>query len=1101
MINGNIENEGIIDNKQRSDHVHVFVEKVCQSLDFNEVGDAMSKEEVEKRADVWAAEGRKHLIGDHSDIACKQIEDRFKEWEEKQAKDDNKKEFQKIGEFIFDEQNLGRDRRKKARILAASEEALMAAQVAELKGYRFKSDMKSAESDLRNKIADAERSYVNRKMVLSKAARLATADCRDQFARVRKFFQNLQNLRKEKLKLQYNRSLKLQSILHRIRKIDPRVMVLEQNTATRIFRKKEADINELNMMQNYEEAVYLESIINLLDRVQEAKEIAANEIFKLQIGDLKRQQEIILKQEEELNKFKAEATVEITKLVAKYVEEGMQEVENDNTVTEYVESSERTKDFIASSSNTLMNISKLYDTILWSVATSSIGMTSEGDSMYSSVFDYDHDAEEPVNDAKPDLFRFDDNEESFGDDTSSLQSGGTANSTTIERDERLSPVGNILVKQLTKELRMEEKTILKKHSNERKIMKRKFRVDTRELKRKHQATVDAILSKCVDERHRLRDAITQRMNELEQNQGLSTQSLQEAIQQDVGAMQQAWVEHKRLEDEQKSSFAKAQALVSAQVFHEVRNALSSVVAMSEMTSSLQKDRNVSSEALVSSVDEMLEQNKEVVNYSLNMLNNILDVSKIKEGSFKTKKKLFDLQDLVNRATKMQLVKAQTRGVNMSFTESSEPLIAYTDEDIVVRIVTNFISNAVKFTSFGAVQPFICPIEAINPDYINRSKPVVLWEELSKTIKLTDEFANCEVKIVAVGVADTGPGLTSEMLSRAKIGLSSADSSTLNSGAKNSGFGLHLAHQLAGSLDSEVFLTDLHHFHDLYSNEMSSVLNGVNESGCKNKTPGHGTVLYISVPILEDGNTGKKLLDYICNSDQSNMASLALNQYTFSPQPAIDSVDGRFHILVADDVAMLRKGLARSILDIFSKLSDCPVSISTACTAEDALRAISSHSFDLFICDNQFASPDHLKRISPEMEKSGRRPQIVNKEDHNSRQLVTDFFANEQFTIEQEDGSLPGLNALLQLVDMSDPPFPLPILVLHSGHVIELSQDSPIIVVQKPLKRTDFESLFENNARKLVNAGFCTKVSDNISREDKISIVNKRGSQIFTQKNF
>merc|ERR1740124_1549949 len=99
-----------------------------------------------------------------------------------------------------------------------------------------------------------------------------------------------------------------------------------------------------------------------------------------------------------------------------------------------------------------------------------------------------------------------------------------------------------------------------------------------------------------------------------------------------------------------------------------------------------------------------------------MLNNVLDVSKIKSGSFETKKKLFDLQDLVSRATIMQLVKAQKRKVKMSFVKSKEPQIAYTDEEIVVRIVTNFISNAVKFTTSGAIQPFICPLKDIDPTF-------------------------------------------------------------------------------------------------------------------------------------------------------------------------------------------------------------------------------------------------------------------------------------------------------------------------------------------------------------------------------------------------
>ena len=93
---------------------------------------------------------------------------------------------------------------------------------------------------------------------------------------------------------------------------------------------------------------------------------------------------------------------------------------------------------------------------------------------------------------------------------------------------------------------------------------------------------------------------------------------------------------------EKASFDKAQALISAQVYHEIRNALSSVIAMSEMTSALRLDPSMSSKSLVSSVDDMMDQTGEVVRYSLTMLNNILDINKIKTGSFNINPTRFNL---------------------------------------------------------------------------------------------------------------------------------------------------------------------------------------------------------------------------------------------------------------------------------------------------------------------------------------------------------------------------------------------------------------------------------------------------------------------------
>ena len=278
---------------------------------------------------------------------------------------------------------------------------------------------------------------------------------------------------------------------------------------------------------------------------------------------------------------------------------------------------------------------------------------------------------------------------------SSIVSGSTANTSSMEEKDSLSVLGKIHVAQLSKDLREKEKALLKKHAAQDKQVRRKYRIAARELKMKHQRHISIQLQDCVEARHQLRDEISARMTALAENQESSTQTLQESIETDVNAMRGAWAEHKRLEQAEKKSFDKAQALISAQVFHEVRNALSSVIAMSEMASTLQEDAQTTPSDLVSSVNEMLNQIEEVVRYSLTMLNNILDINKIKTGTFEIRTQKFNLTDLMQRATAMQLVKAQVRGVSMKF-EPPEggPCIAFTDKDIVLRIVTNFISVSV-----------------------------------------------------------------------------------------------------------------------------------------------------------------------------------------------------------------------------------------------------------------------------------------------------------------------------------------------------------------------------------------------------------------------
>lgn len=302
----------------------------------------------------------------------------------------------------------------------------------------------------------------------------------------------------------------------------------------------------------------------------------------------------------------------------------------------------------------------------------------------------------------------------FSDEGSAVT--GSTNNTSGTDEEDLSVLGKIHVRRLKNELKLKEKALMNKHSASLRDERRKYRKAKRELKLYHQSNIDRLLRECVDERYRLREEITACLASLEANQELDSKTLQQSIDADVDRMQDAWAEHRRLEDAEKSSFEKAQALVSAQVFHEVRNALSSVIAMSELTSQLRDDPTVTPNDMVCSVNKMLDQNEEVVHYSLTMLNNILDINKIRTGEFEISEDTFDLTDLMQRATTMQMAKAEAKGVKMQFkTPKMGKCLVCTDKDIVSRIITNFISNAVKFTVAGAIQPFILPLEDIMPN--------------------------------------------------------------------------------------------------------------------------------------------------------------------------------------------------------------------------------------------------------------------------------------------------------------------------------------------------------------------------------------------------
>ena len=210
--------------------------------------------------------------------------------------------------------------------------------------------------------------------------------------------------------------------------------------------------------------------------------------------------------------------------------------------------------------------------------------------------------------------------------------------------------------------------------------------------------------------------------------------------------------------------------------------------------------------------------------------------------------------------------------------------------------------------------------------------------------------------------------------------------------------------------------------------------------------------------------------------------------------------------------MLRKGMVHTIGKLWTKhFPDCPVSVSTACTAEDALRAARLEAFDLIICDHHFNHDDsNLKKIIPgDPAAKNQRPALRCDGRKTSpeamRKDVRTFFEEERFTIEEDDGALLGLDALIQISESSLLTFSTPVLMLVSGHKVDVEPRLGIIVVQKPLKHSEFISSLERHALDLLQAGRLDRrgSKENVEASDSQTsekMVNSNGSQLFVRSN-
>jgi signal transduction histidine kinase len=86
-----------------------------------------------------------------------------------------------------------------------------------------------------------------------------------------------------------------------------------------------------------------------------------------------------------------------------------------------------------------------------------------------------------------------------------------------------------------------------------------------------------------------------------------------------------------------------------------------------------------------------------------MVDDLLDISKIEAGKFELKKEWIDLVSLVKEVSALFNIKVKSTGLELKGNFCSPTAMAYVDKDNIVRVFTNLISNALKFTEQGYIE--------------------------------------------------------------------------------------------------------------------------------------------------------------------------------------------------------------------------------------------------------------------------------------------------------------------------------------------------------------------------------------------------------------
>jgi signal transduction histidine kinase/ActR/RegA family two-component response regulator len=214
--------------------------------------------------------------------------------------------------------------------------------------------------------------------------------------------------------------------------------------------------------------------------------------------------------------------------------------------------------------------------------------------------------------------------------------------------------------------------------------------------------------------------------------------------------------------------SRAKSRFIANTSHELRTPLGAIIGFVDLVLDTNPDEKQKRQYL-----EVVRKNAHQL---LQIVNEVLDLSKIEAEKIEIEKCSFQLKDLIEDIQSLMSLKAETKGL-LFYIELDKPLpeIVYTDPLRLKQILINLIGNAIKFTSQGEVRVKVSQIQS------------------SKNF-ITLQF----------DISDTGPGIDAEFEKYLFEAFSQADSSLVRKYG-GTGLGLSLSRSLAKLLNGELVL--------------------------------------------------------------------------------------------------------------------------------------------------------------------------------------------------------------------------------------------------------------------------------------------------------
>ncbi len=164
----------------------------------------------------------------------------------------------------------------------------------------------------------------------------------------------------------------------------------------------------------------------------------------------------------------------------------------------------------------------------------------------------------------------------------------------------------------------------------------------------------------------------------------------------------------------------------ASMSHELRTPLNAILGFSQLlarSSNLDREQREFISAIERGGEHLLE-----------LINDVLTISKIEAGKIELNPSSFHLGRLLELIEEMMQVRAKAKGIYLQFTiEEGTPLLIKADQGKLKQVIINLLSNAIKFTKVGGVDLLASLHDARHLKFIVTDTGVGIAEEELKTL--------------------------------------------------------------------------------------------------------------------------------------------------------------------------------------------------------------------------------------------------------------------------------------------------------------------------------------------------------------------------------